>query len=197
MCCNNYSTFSLHLLNQYTQKMKAPKVELKNLKYHVGHDGMQGMNADIFIDGIKCMHVHDDAYGGCFEYHDYAYKNPKADQIKSLIKKLDDHIKTLPIKKHTFNGKTIDIKPDLDGFVIDLEQEIAKEKTQKKMMRQMAKAILVGVPDADRYSYYNFKVPLAQIPKGQLEAAVLRIKMKLNKGEQILNTNLTALGVTI
>lgn len=177
--------------------MKTPEVKLKNLKYHVGHDGMQGMNADIWIDGIKCMHVHDDAYGGCFEYHNFAYKNPQGELIKSLIKNLDAYIATLPEESHTFGGKTIKIKPDLDWFVTNIEQEMEKEKTRKKMMRQMAKAILVGVPDADRYSYYNFKIPLAQIPKGQLEAAVLRIKMKLNKGEQILNTNLTALGITI
>jgi hypothetical protein len=177
--------------------MKTPEVKLKNLKYFQGHDGMQGMNADIYIDGVKCMHVHDGAYGGCFEYYDYAHNNPKGDEIKSLIKKLDDHIKTLPARTREFGGKKMTIKVDLDWFVTELEEAMAKEKAQKKMMRQMADKILVGVPDADRYSYYSFKIPLAQIPKGQLQAAVFRIKGKLNKGEQILNTNLTALGITI
>lgn len=177
--------------------MKAPKFELKNVKHFEGHDGMTGLNADLYIDGVKCLHVHDSAFGGCFDYYDYSHNAKDPEKIKSLIKKFDDHLATLPKENHTFGGKTIQITIDRDWMITKLEEEWAKAKTMKKMQRQMADKILVGLPNADSYSYYPFKIPLAKIPQGQLQAAIVRIKGKLKKGEVILNTNLTELGVTI
>ena len=170
--------------------MKTPKIQLKNVKYFEGHDTMQGMNADVWIDGVKCMHVYDSAHGGGYEYRNETYKNPKAEQIKSLIKNFEDYIKTLPARTYVMGGTTSTFPVDMDGFICDLAEQMEMEK-------QMKRKILVGIPNSTQYSYYNFKMPLAKVPQGQLQASILRIKSNLEKGEVILNTNLTALGITI
>ena len=41
--------------------MRKPIVQLKKLSFFEGHDGY-GMNADVWIDGVKCMHVYDFFY---------------------------------------------------------------------------------------------------------------------------------------
>ena len=61
----------------------------------------------------------------------------------------------------------------------------------------MLKAIMVGIPNASQYGIYRFTIPLSAIPVNQLQASVDRIKAKLETGEVILNTNLTALGVQV
>ncbi len=169
--------------------MKAPKVQLKNVETFEGHDGI-GLNADVWIDGVKCMHVHDGAYGGQMEYHNFTYNNPKAEQVKSLIKKFEDYIKTLPPTTFIAGGKTHSLPMDMDLFITELQERMEMEKKMKR-------GILVGVPNASQYSIYKFKMPLAKIPQGQLRASVLRIQNQLEKGEVILNTNLEALGVSI
>ena len=172
--------------------MKAPKVKLKNVKTFEGHDTMLGLNADVWIDGVKCMHLHDSAHGGGFEYHDFAYGSKDPEKIKGLIKNLEDHIKTLPETKHTFGGKTISIKPDMDGFLNDIYEEMELEKKMKR-------AILVGVPNDTQFTMISWgKVLLTKIPMHVLQKTVDRLKVEeCVDGKVILNTNLTALGVTI
>jgi len=169
--------------------MKKPKIQLKNVQTFEGHDGI-GLNADVWIDGVKCMHVHDGAYGGCMEYQNFCYNNPKAEQIKVLIKKFEDYIKTLPPTDFIMGGKTHSMKMDMDLFITQLQE-------QMEMDKKMKRGVLVGVPNASQYSIYKFKMPLSKIPQGQLQAAILRIKGQLEKGEQILNTNLASLGIQV
>jgi hypothetical protein len=65
------------------------------------------------------------------------------------------------------------------------------------MKRQMQTKVLVGIPNSENYAYYNFKQPLSTFPTKSLQEAVNRIKAKLHKGEVILNTNLTELGIAV
>ena len=170
------------------------KVELKNLKLHQGHDG-QGLNADIFINGIKCMHVYDGAYGGEFEYTDYS-RLPNAknvEKIKQLNAELEAYVKTLPPIE--FQGTKLDM--NMDMFIDELAKKKLEEQEEKKKLRLMQKAILVGVPNADRYSYYSYKVPLSRIPTATLQKHVDSYKSRLKEGEVILNTNLAELNVNV
>ena len=170
------------------------KVEIKNLKFHQGHDG-HGFNADIFINGVKCMHVYDGAYGGEFEYTDYSRlpnaKNPE--RIKELNAELEAYVKTLPAVE--FQGTKLDM--NMDMYIEELIQAKEKEKEEKKKLKLMQKAILVGVPNANQYSYYAYKVALASIPTNVLQKHVDSYKAKLKQGEVILNTNLAQLNITI
>jgi len=176
---------------------KTIRVELKKIQTFEGHDGL-GFNADIWINGTKCMHVKDLAFGGCYEYHNYTYKAKNAKKIESLIEELNKFISELPQEEVNFgNGKKL-IDVDLDYFINDLLVEKLKEKDEKKKVKLMEKAILIGVKDADSYSYFNFKKPLVTVPKIQLQQTVNNIKKEHCKGGKIiLNTNLEKLGIII
>ena len=66
------------------------KTELKNLKFFRGMEG-QGFNADLWINGVKCIFIIDEGNGGCFNYQPYTYNNPKADVVKANIELLEKH----------------------------------------------------------------------------------------------------------
>jgi len=58
-------------------KMKQPlkellaRIEVKSVKFHRGHDGMDGLNCKLYVDGKFVAHVHDDAYGGGNHYDQF------------------------------------------------------------------------------------------------------------------------------
>ena len=174
--------------------MKTPKVVLKNVKFFEGHDTMQGMSADIWINGTKCMHVYDSAHGGCYEYTNHNYD----DKTKSLIKHLEDYIATLPEREYEFGGRKHSIKIDMDGFLEDIIQEIEQKKVDKKRLKLQKQAILFGFDVKSNYSYLKFKRPLSEIPQLLMQQELNKIvKKHCTNGEIILNTNLKELGVTI
>jgi len=179
--------------------MRKPNVQLKKLSFFEGHDGY-GMNADIWINGVKCMHVHDDAWGGCYQYYDYKDgKNPDKDaKIQQLIDELDAYIKTLPPEPYEFGGVTKDIKIDLDHFINDLAVAEQEKREKKAFERRMKQSILVGLPNASRFMQFKFKLPLERIPKALLQGHVNKIKREhCTEGKVILNTNLEALGLKV
>jgi len=173
--------------------MNKPTVVLKNVQTFRGHDG-QGLNADIWINGIKCMSFHDDAYGGGGEYHNYTYNNPKAEQVKANIKLLEDYLKTLPEKDYG----DFKCKYDMDMFVDELFNEIEKAKHQKKLVKLMQTSFLFGKPNANGYSYIQYKQPLASLPKPYLESELAKYMQKYCKdGVVLLNTNIKELGLVV
>ena len=181
--------------------MNKPTVVLKSLKTFIGMEG-HGFNADVWINGVKCMLAIDSANGGCYEYQDYAYKSPKADVIKANIKLLEDYIASLPEyplefdgKAYERDGKVVMMKPDMDSFINDLVIALEVAKEEKKKLNLMKRAILVGLPDAKEYSYYNYKRELSAVPSPILQQHIDGYRTKLRKGEVILNTNLAELGV--
>lgn len=177
--------------------MRKPNVQLKKLSFFEGHDGY-GMNADIWIDGVKCMHVHDAAFGGCYDYYDYRDdKNSEKDaKIKQLIQELNDYIKSLPEREAELSGNKFKFKPDLDTFINDLAVAEQEKKEQKRFEKIMQQAILIGVPNASRFMQFKFKMPLNKIPTPLLQGHVNQIKKEhCTEGKVILNTNLEALGI--
>ena len=181
--------------------MNKPTVELKNVKSFIGMEG-HGFNADVWINGVKCMLAIDSANGGCYDYQSYAYNNPKAELVKANTKLLEDYIASLPEYPMEFDGvpyerdgEVVMMKPDMDTFINDLLIELEKAKEEKKKANLMKKAILVGDPNGNGYAYYRYKVELRTLPKAVLQKHLDGYRAKLKKGEVILNTNLAELGV--
>ncbi len=172
------------------------RVELKNIKTFRGMEGY-GVNANVYINGVKCMFIYDSGDGGMMNFEHNVTKNQAMnDRVKSCIEALEAHIKTLPAVNRTGSGKLYPVT--LEDFINDLLVEQEKQKVIKKMEKRMQTAILIGVPNADRYSYFDFKRPLSTIPKTTLQVQVNLIKAKnCSGGIQILNTNLEALGINI
>ena len=141
--------------------MNKPKVELKNVKFFQGREGY-GLNADIWINDLKCMHVYDDANGGCFNYQPYTYNNPKAEQIKANIKLLDEYVDSLPDEQHDVGGGIVHrFKMNLDMVVDKIINEQEKIKEQKKKDKLELQNIMFGVPNADSYHIVKMKSPIA------------------------------------
>lgn len=178
-------------------KMNKPNVVLKNIKTFQGHDGI-GLNADIWINGIKCMHVFDGAYGGQFEYTENTYNNPKAAIVKENIKLLDEYIDSLPVRVSSYNDKFYSIKVDRDIFINDIIDEMEKAKTRKKFEKLYQTAIVFGMPDGNKIQYMDYKRPLSEV---SLHLLVNQIKFIQTKycinGVQILNNNLESLGIQL
>jgi hypothetical protein len=180
--------------------MKEPKCEVKNVKFHQGHEGA-GVNADLWINGVNCGHLLDDGNGGCLDFqfnHDA--------KSKANIKLLEDYIDSIPEKPLDFGhgvikdeqGNVRMDKMDLEEYVNELLYAYERQKTQKKMQKQMEFAILFGVPKADSYVMIKFNRPLSAMLTFQLQQKVNEIKKKeCTDGKVILNTNLEALGIQI
>ena len=170
--------------------MKEPNVQLKNVKTFEGHEGL-GINADVWINGLKCMHLYDSAMGGEYEYTYFTYNNPKAGQVRENIALLEAYIKTLPPEVTIMNDREFTLDVDMDMFLNEIYEKMQMEKKMKK-------SILVGVPNATVYEVYGWKnTPLANIPVPSLQKAVDDLKSQCTGGKVILNTNLETLGVTL
>ena len=181
--------------------MKQPKVQLKKLQMFEGHDGY-GFNADIWINGVKCLHARDDAWGAEYEYYDHKdynnKNNPINAKIETNIQLLNEYIASLPPKNYEFDGETHKIVVSLDIFINDLVIEELERKKKLEMQRKMKTCVLFGKKGDDHYGYLNFKKPLSSFPLGYLQMQVDQIKKQHCKnGVEILNTNLGDLGVKL
>ncbi|MFA5366657.1 MAG: hypothetical protein WC333_02135 [Dehalococcoidia bacterium] len=181
--------------------MNKPKLELKKIKTFRGMEGY-GLNADLYINGVKCYFVLDEGNGGEIDFQPELYQNPKAEQVKANIKLLDEYIATLP-EQELFTddkGKKHTYKPDLSFILDELINEQEKAKVAKKMEKLFETAICFGVPNSGRYRYITWKnkKPLSAMPKIIIQGEVNRIKAKECKdGVVILNTNLQSLGIIL
>lgn len=186
--------------------MNKPNIQLKRLSFFEGRDGY-GMNVDIWIDDVKCMHVYDDGWNGSYLYTNFTNgKNPDKDKkIRQLIADLEVYIKTLPPEETDFensNGKKIKIKLDLDVFinkiVLRIEEERSKKRWQTKLKKMMVDSILIGVPTETKCHSFKFKKPFIEFEKKRLQFHIDQIKRKNCTGDNIiLNTNLETLGIKV
>lgn len=168
-------------------------VKLKNIKTFRGHDG-QGLNADIFINGLKCMHVFDAAYGGCFDYTNYTHNNPKEEQVKANIKYLEEYINILPEK--VFSDTAVTVKMNLDMFVDELFQKCEDEKFLHNLKKNEIDHVIYGLPSGDGYFIRKYRTPLSEIPLPYLIAELNKIKINdFKKGYIFFNTNFKELGI--
>lgn len=146
--------------------------------------------ADLYINGKKVGYVRNDGRGGCTDYHG----NTKEDNV--LIAEAEAYCKSLPnVRSEELN---FEYPNSLENTIDELFENYLKEREQKKMEKLFNKAIVIGVPNGSRYSYFNFKRPLKEIPTFNLQKLVDGIKAKhCIKGVQILNTNFGELGINI
>jgi hypothetical protein len=177
--------------------MNKPKVELKSVKTFEGHDGI-GLSADVWINGVKCMVVFDDARGSEMDYTYCGYGTLNEKQILANIKLLKDYIKEQLKNKFSYEDKEFESNFTMDVYINDLFAKQETIKYEKKMAKLMATAILFGILNDKTFSYVNYKTPLSKIPSFNLQKEVNGVKAKYCKdGVVILNTNLKELGVVI
>jgi len=164
------------------------KIELKKIEFNERmSEETNCFIADLYIDGVKAGECKNEGHGGSTDYYGIEKRQTE------LIRQAEAYCKSLP----DINYGTFTIKNSLEHTIDQLFEDWILAKERRKKEKRMQTCILVGVPDAPMYSYYNFKRPLSDVPKVHLQMNVQRIKDKLKQGEVILNTNLEALGVTV
>jgi hypothetical protein len=177
-----------------------PKVELKNVHFGYSREwGPMGrFDADLWINGIKCLKAIDEGNGGCIDYEYYTYNNPKANEVQANIKLLESYIKTLPKTSlggvHE-GGKLVMFTMDMDLFINSLLDKREKDKAQKKLQKLFVTAIVFG--NDKGYRMYNFNQPLTTVPKATIQQYYMQAKGMCKKDEIILNTNLKELGINL
>jgi len=162
------------------------KIELKNVKFSEAmSEETNAFTANLYINGRNIGYCKNQGHGGCTDY------NANSPEDRKVIAEAEAYCKAQP----DIDFGTFSVPNNLE-HTIDLLFEDWLKAT-KKQERKMQTCILVGVPNSNSYGVYNFKRPLSEVPVGQLNASILRIKSKLETGEVILNTNLKALGAII
>jgi hypothetical protein len=172
---------------------KEPKIELKNVKTFRGNEGY-GLNATLYVDGIKTAFVMDDASGGPVNYDIFNQK--KFDEIKA-------YAATLPAEPIVFDGvpaldenkQPMTIQPDVDTLVDNAFNLIQREKEAKKIGKKMEQCVMWGIPGANAYHEVKWSAPLAKIPLARLQQSINKYMAEFKPGEQFLNTNLKKLGL--
>lgn len=159
-----------------------------------------GLNADLYVDGKKVCFVMDEGNGGCFNYQAHGKNDIETVANRQMINELHDYAKGLPKRLIALgNDKFLPLQPDLDTLIDDAFAELENGKFEKKKIKLMETAIVIGVPNENSYRSMNFKRPLNTVPLAQLQTQVNVCKMSCKKreGEVILNTNLQELGIVI
>ena len=164
------------------------KIEIKNIKFSEAmSEETNAFTANLYINGRKVGYCKNQGYGGSTDYY------PDSREDWKTIQEAEAYCETLPKVKYG----SMEFDQSLESVINQLLEDWLKAKEIKKMERKMKTCVLVGVPDNPHYGYYNYKRPLSEIPKPQLQASIERIRAKLHEGEVILNTNLTDLGIQV
>ena len=165
---------------------KELKITLKKVQTFPGHDGMQGIDADIYVDGKKVLHVYDSAHGGCFEYTSVDTNFKGAREVEADLEK---KIATYPAYpcEIALDKK---MKDNLDIVIDALVADHLMLKDQKK-----------GLLLETKYGYELLKWKVGTIPnmikKFGAPAVAKMIQKECDKSEQeILNQDyLKSIGV--
>jgi len=177
--------------------MKKLKIQFKNIKYFEGMEGT-GVNADIHINGVKCLFMRDSGDGGETDFDIYKGKDTiQNETIVFNLKLADEYIDQLtPHSYNIGNGEKHYLKYDRSLYFNEMLEVHEEEKQQKKIDKLCKTSIVFGNKHA--YGYVNFKRPLENVDVNilKLRAQELRNKYCTTGEMSILNKNLTILGVT-
>jgi hypothetical protein len=182
--------------------MLEPHIEFKKIKTFRGMEG-EGMNADIYINGVKCFFMRDDGNGGMTDFDRYDNRMQPSIAIESNVQLVDAWIKTIPDtiiplkRKPTIEDPRTElvIKADYESYFNQKYEDFIKAKDrakfEKKKMAMYKTAIVFGDPATpENYSFLNMGKPLNQLPKAWLQQAVNNAKAHyINGNVQFLNKN--------
>jgi hypothetical protein len=191
--------------------MLEPHIEFKKVKTFQGMEG-QGLNADIYINGVKCFFMRDDGNGGMVDFDRYDNRMNPSIAIETNVQLVDAWIKTIPDtiiplqRKPTIEDPRTElvIEADYESYFNQKYEDYLKAKDtlkfEKKKMEMYKTAIVLGNPATpEQYSFLNYKRKLNEFPKVWLQQEVNKAKAKYCTGNvQILNKNhIASLGITI
>ena len=186
-----YNTKETHTLE--LEVAKKHHVDIKNVKYFKGHDGMQGINADIYHKGIKFATAYDDARGGGMDIRplDYTTEN------LSIFKKVEDLLRAEPEYLHIYDAKP-GVKPREYKSAHNLENLVDALALQKEQEKEYKKGIIFQDKHVERIVSWKSQ-PLPKMAKTPRGLDVIQKKYdQLKEDYVILNTDfLSSIGIRI
>jgi len=172
----------------------APVITLKNVKTFIGREGY-GLNATIYVDGIKTAFIMDDASGGEPDYD--VFNEEKFDEVKAYCEAQPETPMVIGGEPIFRDDKPLMVKLTLDELVDNAFNIIQRENFKKKLERKMLNHIMWGIPGGKTYKEVKMKANLDQYPTVNLQARIDHFKKEFKLGEQFLNTNLVALKIKL
>ena len=171
--------------------MNKPKVTLKKISFYERmSEETNCFAADLYINGKKVGEAKNDGQGGCTNYYGFTKED------NEIIKQAEDYFKSLPMVKP--DGYTFTYQPTLELEIDEQFEAYLKAREEKKKLKLMETAILIGKPNSMTYSYIKQRVKLSQFPVNVLQPFIDKIKKThCTDGKVILNTNLEQLGIKI
>ena len=187
-------------------KLKVAKdleIDVKNIKFFSGQDGMAGINADLYYKGKKFAHGYDDSNGGGMDVRPSDYELKTMDVFHDIESKLKALPKYIHVHTEDMNGRKLggdafeyETQVDLADIVdtIALHKEKVKEKSKKDK-----KGIQYTKPDGDYVAHWNMSIPamLKKYPEKAIPTIQKRYD-ELIKKYPVTNTDyLSSIGIRV
>jgi hypothetical protein len=171
------------------------KIELKKLQiFERMSEETTAFAAEIYVNGINVGYAKNDGHGGSTYYHSHEGKRDILSIAESYC------VNNLPPKRYpASNGmRAFEIKMNLEHFIDGLVEDELLKKERKKIEKKFTNHIIWGVPNGNTYNQVKFKRAFIPQDRAHLQKYIdEQVKPQLFDGEQILNTNLQALGVVV
>lgn len=174
---------------------KQLNITVKNIKHFKGHDGMTGINADIYYNNKKFATAYDDARGGCMDIRPYRYSDLK---VLEIFKDVEDKLKALPEYTHVYD-ETYKGKPIHFTTRVDLAAIVYAFGAKKESDKEDKKGIRYSTPDGEYIAHWKMSIPamLKKYPKKAIPTLQKRYD-ELIKQYPVKNTEyLSSIGVKV
>ena len=171
-------------------------IELKKVKTFRGHEG-HGLNAEVWVDGVKTAYVVDDASGSiCYDFTVY-------DKVK--YKELEEYVDSLPHepliidgKPFERDGKVVMHEPRLEDVIDEAFTKIKTDKARKQLEKKFVNHLVWGNKKFDgNYTYVKYPRPLSEYSTAALQKAVDLRKETFEPDEVFYNTNFESLKIKV
>jgi hypothetical protein len=170
-------------------------IELKNVKTFTGHEGI-GLNADVYVDGVKTFFMLDDASGG--ETDHQIINRDQYEKLKAYADAQPEYQLEFDGQKMEKEGKPWMCKVTIDDLFNKAYEKLEQVKLLKKLEKQTLTKLIWGNADyKGSYTEINFKQPLTQVAPATLQKYVDDVKAKLKPGQIFWNKNLESLSIKL
>ena len=135
-------------------------LSVKNVKTFRGHDGMTGVNADIYKNNKKFAHFYDDARGGEPEVHWVGKNDIEYQANRTILRDLEDKFKKIPQVKFRFNDS--DAVYDNTFYFDHVVNALINHTLEQKELAKQAKKGVVFVDPKDDETYtwgWSYDIP--------------------------------------
>ena len=166
------------------------RIEVKSVKFHRGHDGMQGLNCKLYVDGKFVADVYDDAKGGCFDYNQYVRGKFHKFDWEGTLEGYD-----LKYVSHV-GGEPWELSHNWDSIV-----DIKVNEAQR--LKDANKGVMVQEGTGSTYSIVGFQYTIPNCIKKWGKDVIVKelqgiVDKKVSEGKEILNAKyLSEIGVKV